>query len=99
MIAEMQEWDRRASERMPQAGKVWWLGERDENFTLGWASDESRCGVAFVTSGGNRLQEGETVALTTTDPRRRWPNCETLRVCRIEPYGPSQQLVACTRLL
>jgi hypothetical protein len=98
MKPELQEWDRRASERNPQAGKVWWLGEQDENFTLGWASDQSLSGVAFVTWGGNRLQEGDTVTFTTTDPRRRWPDCESVRVCRVEPYGPSEQLIACIRV-
>jgi hypothetical protein len=99
MTAQLQQWDRRASARTPQAGKVWWLGDRDENFTLGWAADQSRSGVAFVTSGGDRLQAGEMLSMTTTNPRRTCPDCETLRVCRIDPYGPTEQLVACTRIL
>ena len=93
-----QRWERRSAHRHAKAGKLWWLGERDENFSTGWTADTSRSGVAFVTAAADRIHPGETVSVSTTDPRKNFTDCETLRVCRIAPYGPALALVACARL-
>ena len=97
MNTELQMWDRRSSERTPLAGKLWWLGEYDENFTLAWSTDQSQSGIAFVTTGGESIRSGQKLMVTRTNPSGPWPDCETLRVCRVDTYGPYQQLVACTR--
>jgi len=99
MNTEVQHWDRRSSERLPVAEKLWWLGERDENFTAAWSTDQSRGGIAFVTTGGESIQAGQKLMITNANPRRQWPDCETLRVCRVDDYGPYQQLVAGIRML
>ena len=94
----MQRQDRRADPRTPHAARVWWLGERDENFRAAWATDHSLRGLAFVTGAGARVAAGQTVRVSRVHPRRHPAACETLRVCRVEPYGATLDLVACARL-
>jgi len=90
--------EQRFATRRATPGKLWWLGERDENFALGWTANASETGLAFVTSAGDRVRVGETISISRTDPRKSFADCETLRICRLEPYGPSLQLIACSRL-
>ncbi len=89
--------DRRASRRLPHAGRIWWLGEHQENFRAGWSTDRSAGGLAFVTATGTRLTPGQTVNISRIHPRKHPAACETLRVCRVEPYGGTLDLVACMR--
>jgi hypothetical protein len=89
--------DRRASCRTPHAGRVWWLGEGQENFRAAWTTDRSTGGLAFVTAAGIPVLAGQTLFLSRVHPRRHPAACETLRVCRVEPYGGSLDLVACAR--
>lgn len=97
MEAQCQQWERRSAERTPTAGKLWCLGEKDEDFIQGWTTDSSRSGIAFVARAGDRIAVGDRIDITHEDPAEALPECETLRVCRVEPYGPSLQLIACTR--
>lgn len=89
--------DRRATRRTPYAGRIWWLGECQENFRAGWSADRSTGGLAFVTAAGARLVVGQTLTVSRVHPRKHPAACETLRICRVEPYGGSLELVACAR--
>lgn len=91
-------WERRSAARHATPGKLWCLAEQHENFSPAWTSDASRSGLAFVTRAGGDVRVGQTMSISRTDPRNGLPECETLRVCRVEPYGPSLHLIACSRL-
>lgn len=97
MKRSSQHWERRSACRTAVPGRLWCLGEGDEDFSPAWTTDSSRSGLAFVTRAGGRLKEGQTVSISHEDPFDKLPKCETLRICRIEPYGPSLHLIACTR--
>ena len=92
-----QQWEQRSAGRHAMPGKLWWLGERDDDFALGWTANSSRSGVAFITSAGEHVRVGETVSVSRIDPHEHFAECETLRVCRVGPYGPSLRLIACSR--
>ena len=97
MDAACEQWERRSATRYPTPGKLWCLGEQDENFATGWTTDTSKSGLAFVTRAGDRVSAGDKIDVAHTDPRNGPPECETLQVCRVEPYGPSIYLIACSR--
>lgn len=97
MATRCEPWERRSAERQATPGRLWCLGERDENFVRGWTTDSSRSGLAFIARTGDKVNVGDRIEITYTDPRESLPDCEALRVCRVEPYGPSLHLVACTR--
>lgn len=99
MDTPCQEWDQRSSKRFPKPGRLWCLGEREENFNLAWTVDQAKGGLSFVMGARHRVNVGETVAICYRDPQDDIPDCETLRVCRIQPYGPDHDLVACTRMM
>jgi hypothetical protein len=97
MSAGHQRWDRRRAVRRATPGKVWWRADGEARPTLGWLSDTSRIGMTFVSSAADGVVLGQTLCVSRVDPRRRNSRFETFRVCRIEPYGPNCELVACTR--
>jgi hypothetical protein len=98
MSTGYQWWDRRRAVRRATPGKVWWHAEEDTRPTLGWLSDTSQSGMTFVSSAADGVVPGQTLRVSRGHPRRRNSSFEAFRVCRIEPYGPNCELVACTRI-
>ena len=74
--------ERRGEGRYATAGRIFWNKVGRNVSHVGWLSDTSRSGAAFVTTTSDHLSVGTEVELK--DLRRPpWRS----RVTRIEPYG------------